>query len=136
MNIRKYLLEMILFIGSLGHFILSILNDLNIFHAPNWLLSIPVAYIASVLFFVLLIYKESTGHDWELRIESGGCQIMNGKNLVNILLLVNIFLHPIFIGYSLLVNHPISQSYLLFTFLTTSSCLLIYFVLHKERKRD
>ncbi len=63
MNIRKYLLEMILFIGSLGHFILSILNDLNIFHAPNWLLSIPVAYIASVLFFVLLIYKESTGHD-------------------------------------------------------------------------
>lgn len=63
MNIRKYLLEMILFIGSLGHFILSILNDLNILHAPNWLLSIPVAYIASVLFFVLLIYKESTGHD-------------------------------------------------------------------------
>lgn len=46
MNIRKYLLEMILFIGSLGHFILSILNDLNILHAPNWLLSIPVAYIA------------------------------------------------------------------------------------------
>ena len=63
MNIRKYLLEMILFIGSLGHFILSILNNLNILHAPNWLLSIPVAYIASVLFFVLLIYKESTGHD-------------------------------------------------------------------------
>lgn len=61
---------------------------------------------------------------------------MNGKNLVNILLLVNIFLHPIFIGYSLLVNHSISKSYLLFTFLTTSSCLLIYFVLHKERKRD
>lgn len=136
MNIRKYLLEMILFISSLGHFILSILNDLNIFHAPNWLLSIPVASIASVLFFVLLIYKESTGHDWELRIGSGGCQIMNGKNLVNILLLVNIFLHPIFIGYSLLVNHPINKSYLLFTFLTTSSCLLIYFVLHKERKRD
>ena len=58
MKIRKYLLEIILFIGALGHFILSILNDLNLYQVSNGLLSIPVPYIVSVLFFVLLIYKE------------------------------------------------------------------------------
>ncbi|EOT38131.1 hypothetical protein [Enterococcus columbae] len=54
----KYFLEIILFMSSLGHFILYILNDANIYRAPSWILSIPVPYIASILFFILLISKE------------------------------------------------------------------------------
>ncbi len=58
MYVLKYFPEIILFISSLTHFILYILNDLNIYKAPSWILSIPVPYIASILFFMLLIYRE------------------------------------------------------------------------------
>lgn len=66
-----------------------------------------------------------------------GQAIKNGRwiiliqKIVNFVLITNIVIHPIYIIY----NHPINKIYLLFTLLTISSSLLLFYVINKKKGR-
>lgn len=57
------------------------------------------------------------------------------QKIVNFVLITNIVIHPIYIIYNILYNHPINKIYLLFTLLTISSSLLLFYVINKKKGR-